>query len=98
MVLECDKTGTCAQRTVESTNIPPFVTINFEQKTISDTKDVNRTSMIKHLEHLDGNLVIHGGEHGRGWSMVILEETGALSASAVSEGLGFVIFGVCTPR
>ena len=97
-VLECDKTGTCAQRTVESTNIPPFVTIDFEQKTIRDTNNVDRTSMIKHLERLDGHLVMHGGEHGRGWNIVIAEETGTLSASAVGEGVGFVIFGVCTPR
>jgi hypothetical protein len=98
MVLECEKTGTCAQRTVESTNIPPFVTINFEQKTISDTNNASRASMIKHLERSDGHLVIHGGEHGRGWNIVIGEETGTLSASTVGVGTGFVIFGVCTPR
>ena len=28
-VLECEDTGKCERRTVESTNIPPFVTINF---------------------------------------------------------------------
>jgi hypothetical protein len=83
---------------VESTNIPPFVTINFEQKTIRDTSDSNRTSMIKHLERLDGHVVMQGVEHGRGWNIVIVEETGALSASTVGEGIGFVIFGACTPR
>ena len=98
MVLECENTGECQQRTVESTNIPPFVTINFAQKTISDTNNSSRTSMIKHLERLDGHLIMQGGEHGRSWNMVITEETGTLSASAVSEGIGFVIFGACTPR
>lgn len=97
-VLECEDTGEGQRRTVESTNIPSFVTINFEQKTISDTNNSGRTSMIKHLERMDGHLVMQGGEHGRSWNIVIVEETGTMSASAISEGLGFVIFGACTPR
>lgn len=98
IILECEETGDCHQHTVESANISPFVAINFEQKTMSDTANHSRTSMIKHLEHIDGHLVLQGVEHGRGWSIVIDEETGFLSASTVDEGVGFVIFGACTPR
>jgi hypothetical protein len=97
-VLECEDTGKCEQRTVESINIPQFVTINFEQKTISDTNNSDRISMIKHLERIDGHVVMQGVEHGRGWNIVIAEDTGTLSASTIGEGIGFVIFGACTPR
>jgi hypothetical protein len=97
MVMECGDTGECQQRTVKSANLPSFVAVNFEQKTISDTTNSDRTSQIKHMERIGGHLILQGVENGRGWNMVIDEETGSLSASSADQGLGFVIFGACTP-
>jgi hypothetical protein len=40
---------------------------------------------------------MHGGQNGRGWTILISEETGKLSATISDEGVGFVVFGACTP-
>jgi len=40
---------------------------------------------------------MHGGQGGRGWSLVISEETGKMSATISEDQVGFVIFGAFTP-
>ena len=97
-VLECEETGECPRRTVESVNLPQFVKINTQQQTLSAVGQSETTTPIKRLEHLDGRLILQGGEAGRGWSLVITEETGKLSAAIVEDGGTFVIFGACIPQ
>lgn len=98
-VLECaEDTGACQQRTAASVELPAFITIDFDKKLLRAMDQQDRTSPLKHVEHVNGQLVLHGGEAGRGWSMVIQEDTGTLSAAVVGEQIGFVIFGACTPR
>ncbi len=53
--------------------------------------------MTKEDEHNPGNLIMQGGEAGRGWTLVISEETGKMSATISEDRVGFVIFGACTP-
>jgi hypothetical protein len=67
------------------------------QKLITSTGVESRQAAIQRLEHADGRLMLQGGQGGRGWSMVIGEETGKMSASVVDADVGFVIFGACTP-
>ena len=43
----------------------------------------------------DGKNILHGGHNGRGWAIVISEETGKLSATISEERTGFIIFGAC---
>jgi hypothetical protein len=40
---------------------------------------------------------LHGGQNGRGWTALISEETGKLSATISDNGTAFIIFGACTP-
>lgn len=37
-----------------------------------------------------------GGQGGRGWTAVISEATGKLSATISEDGMAFIIFGACT--
>ena len=51
---------------------------------------------VRNIEHLSGNLIIHGGQDGRGWTLTISEQTGKMSATISADGEGFVVFGACT--
>ena len=94
-VLECDAGGECQRRGAEAANLPPFLKVDFKAKTIS-TVDGSRKAPIHNVERVDGQVVLHGGQEGRGWSAVITSDTGKLSASVVLSGGAFVIFGACT--
>mgnify|MGYP001828897809 CR=1 FL=1 len=97
-ITECDADGKCHPVTTEMAMIPRFLKINFEQKTISATEESNRTdvSVLKNVERVDGRLIIQGAENGRGWTLVISEKTGKMSATVSDENVGFVVFGACT--
>jgi hypothetical protein len=97
-ITECDADGKCHPVTTEMAKIPRFLKINFEKKIISATEESGRTdvSTIKNFERVDDRLILQGAENGRGWTMVISEETGEMSATVSDEEVGFVVFGACT--
>jgi hypothetical protein len=41
-------------------------------------------------------MILSGAEGGRGWSVLVHEGTGKMSAAVAGDGEGFVIFGQCT--
>jgi hypothetical protein len=94
-VLECSAGGECQRRGPEGANLPPFLKVDFKAKTIASV-DGARKAPIHNIERVDGRIVLHGGQEGRGWSAVIASDTGKLSASVVDAGGAFVIFGACT--
>ena len=96
-VIECGVQGDCHRGTAESVDIPQFLKINFEEKMISAVDESGKKAVIKNLEHVNGNIIMQGVQRGRGWSMVISEETGKMSASVSDDQAGFVLFGACTP-
>lgn len=96
-VTECGVEGECYHGTPESVNIPQFLKIDVKKKMISATDESGRKTPIKNLEHNNGRMIMHGGQDGRGWTMVISEETGKMSASVAGDQFGFVVFGACTP-
>lgn len=98
-VQECEGNGgDCQRRTAMSVGLPPFIVIDLKKKLIHEPGQNGKTSPLKHVEHLSGQLVLHGGEEGRGWSMVIKEDSGMMSAAVVGDQVGFVVFGACTAR
>lgn len=96
-IIECEVEGDCLSSTAEIANIPQFIRINFEKKVVSATDETGREAPIKNLEHNNGTMIMHGGQGGRGWTMVISEETGKMSATVSEAQVGFIIFGACTP-
>jgi hypothetical protein len=94
-VLECEAGGACHRRGAEAANFPSFLKLDFKAKTIA-SMDGKRKAPIHDVERVDGQLVLHGGQEGRGWSAVIVSGTGKLSASVVLPDAAFVIFGACT--
>jgi hypothetical protein len=95
-ILECGDTGECQRRTPESVNLPPLIKIDAEKKWLSSANQNGVSSPIERVEHFDGHLLLQGGENGRGWSAVVTEETGKLSASVTAPMVSFAIFGACT--
>lgn len=97
-VIECGAGGDCYPVQPEIANIPRFLKINFKKKTISGTEENGRKEVteIKNFERTNGKMVLQGSENGRGWTMVISEETGKVSATVSDDQVGFIIFGAST--
>ena len=96
-VVDCEFGGRCVTGTAEDVNLPQFFKVDFQQKLLSALDDASRTTKVTYTERDNGRLLMHGGQNGRGWTILISEETGKLSATISDEGVGFVVFGACTP-
>jgi hypothetical protein len=96
-VVDCEFGGKCFTGNAESVSLPQFVKVNFKEKVLSAVDDPSRTTPIAYTERNNGRLIMHGGQNGRGWTILISEETGKLSATISEEGVGFIVFGACTP-
>ncbi|HMF50187.1 MAG TPA: hypothetical protein VK603_16155 [Candidatus Saccharimonadales bacterium] len=96
-ITECDVGGKCYVGTAEEVNLPQFIRIDLKEKLLRGVGEAaDRTTPIDFLERENGRIVLHGGQKGRGWTAVISEETGKLSATISDEGTAFIIFGACT--
>ncbi|HYB42219.1 MAG TPA: hypothetical protein VEL75_10650 [Candidatus Methylomirabilis sp.] len=94
-VSECTPDGACKRVSAEAVNLPQFLKIDVKaQKVYSE--ETGRASPSRNIEHLSGQLILQGGQDGRGWTMTVSEETGRMSATITTEGEGFVVFGACT--
>ncbi len=60
------------------------------------TTGAARKSPLKSVTRLDGQLILQGGENGRGWSATIDEETGRMAIAIVDNDYTFSLFGACT--
>ena len=80
-------------------NIPQFVEVDLEEKTVSTTEasGENRLSPVEVLVRDGGLIFIQGREYGRAFSFVISEATGRMSASIAAEDVSISVFGACTP-
>ena len=73
---------------------PSFIKIDVPAKMV--TASANRQSRLNTALHLNGRLVVQGGENGRGWTATIDEDTGVMSAAVVDNDHTFSLFGACT--
>jgi hypothetical protein len=95
-VIECEATSDCQRTTAEHVNLPPFIKVNVGEKTLVGADNDDNKAVVESIQHTNGRLVMQGGQEGRGWSLVMLQDTGKMSA-VVADGDGvFVIFGACT--
>ncbi len=96
-VFECGRSGECARQASATAELPAFLTVDVNKRVVGALDKAGRTSPIRNVERTDGQLVVQGGQNGRGWSLIVSEETGAMSATVSGSDFGFVIFGACTP-
>jgi hypothetical protein len=95
--IECGVGDDCHRGTADSVDIPQFLKIDFEGKIIMATDESGKKAIIKSLEHADGKMIMQGMQNGRGWTLVISEKSGKMSATISDDQVGFVLFGACTP-
>ena len=93
-VMECDTSGQCERHINDASGVPTFVRIDVGAQTL--TAGPTRRSALRSVTRLDGQLILQGGENGRGWSATIEEETGRMAAAIVDNDHIFSIFGGCT--
>jgi len=94
-IMECDA-GNCDRYAPEGTpaGAPRFIKIDVNTKVVTASGD--RKSTLGSISHVDGRLILHGGENGRGWTATIDEDSGEMSAAVVDKDFTFTLFGACT--
>jgi hypothetical protein len=95
----CSAGGECTSQPPWNLNIPQFIIIDLDKKTLSTTEasGENRSTPIKNLEREGGLIFLQGVENGRAFSFVIAEEDGLASIAVARDGLSVAVFGACTP-
>jgi hypothetical protein len=92
-IMECDASGQCERHIADGVDSPTFIRIDVAGQTV--TAGAKR-SPLRSVTRLDGELILQGGENGRGWSATIDEETGRMAAAVVDNDYTFSLFGACT--
>ena len=96
--VECGHTGDCQSNVYESMNIPQFIKVDLTEKRLSGTWRGNaEVTTIQHVTHVDGRTILQGTERGRGWSMVIADESGKMTLTVADNEVAFLAFGACRP-
>jgi len=94
-VNECGPDGSCRRVTADVVNLPLFLKVDVKSLKMY-AEETGRTSPLGSVEHVNGDMILHGGKDGRGWTMTISEETGKMLATITADGAGFVVFGACS--
>jgi hypothetical protein len=98
-IMECDGSGQCLRLASDKhPDFPSFLRVDVGERTITDGSGAPQPRMtaIKTVTRLDGRLILHGGENGRGWAATIAESSGRMSAGVVADEFAFALFGACT--
>ena len=95
----CVEDGECIVDLPWNLNIPEFIEVNLDDKTLATTaaSGENRATPIEHLRRSDGMIVFHGFEMGRAFSWVIDEWSGRVSIAIAADGAAVSVFGTCLP-
>jgi len=94
----CIEHDTCYSAAPADLDVPDFVVIDLDEKTISTTRasDQNRSTVFSSVMKSDGLIHFQGLEGGRAFGIVINETTGHMTAAVLRDGLSVSVFGVCT--
>jgi len=96
-VSECTADGKCERSAPQGgNNLPAFLRVDLKGRLLTDNDASGRKTEIKASSVVDGQLMLQGGENGKGWTMVIGSETGRWGGSVVEDDGLFAVFGVCT--
>lgn len=95
----CSAEGECASGLSWDLQIPQFVLVDLDRKTLSTTEasGENRSTPILSQVREDGHIFLQGIQMGRAFSMVLKEDSGRASMAIAMDGLTLGVFGACTP-
>jgi len=88
----------CVRGVAGSLDVPQFVKVDFAKKSVTATAEYGSddTSTIANVAQANGHVVVQGIDAGHGWSLVLNENTGHMTASSIGDEEGLVVFGTCT--
>jgi len=94
----CIENDSCYSATPMELNVPDFVVIDLNKKTISTTKasNLNRSTPFTSVVKSDGLIYLQGIEGERAFSFVIEETSGRMTVAVARDGLAVSVFGACT--
>lgn len=98
-VVGCTETGKCVEGTAGSFDLPQFMIMDSEKKSIRAAYEAGQkdfSSPVKNMERSGDHLILQGIENGRGWDIAINTKTGKMSAAGVGDAVSFLVFGACT--
>jgi hypothetical protein len=98
-VTECGVEGRCQSGTAAGVNFPSIFKVDAKAMKLrnmhAETGQQGVESPIRNVDHANGKMILSGAEGERGWSVLIHESTGKMSAAVSGDGEGFIIFGQC---
>ena len=94
-VTECGADDECQRGTAASINLPQFLQVDVKAMTIRAVEQ-GRQSPIGSVARVNGKLILQGVQGAHGWTLIIAEDTGQMSATIAGAAAGYVIFGSCT--
>jgi hypothetical protein len=94
-VTECGAEGECQKGTARSVNLPQFLRVDVPTMTIRSVEE-GRESPIGSLARVNGSLILQGVQGQLGWTLIISEAGGQMSATIGGAAEGYLIFGSCT--
>jgi hypothetical protein len=98
-VADCGEDGTCQKGNAGDVNLPSLARIDVKGKKISAASGQvagGEAVPIHSVQRENGNLVLQGGQAGRGWTMVISETSGKSTFAVADAGFALLAFGACT--
>ena len=93
-ILECAASGQCERHIADDESAPAVLRFDVAGQTV--TTGAARRSPLKSVARLDGQLILQGGENGRGWSATIHEDSGRMAVAIVDNDYTFSLFGACS--
>ena len=99
--IQCEGAGYCERLKAEDLNMAKFLYVDFAKKQLrgkvsGGTED--ETTPIQNVQKSDLVTLVQGAENGRGYSVVIDNQTGDMSLTVAGDHIAFVFFGVCQAR
>jgi hypothetical protein len=99
-ILECERTLHCEAQTVDTVDLPQFLMISIQDKTVTGTRPSGEpvNAKIDQVQHVEQQMHLQGIQKRFGWSAVIDEAQGHMTLMIGDPASGYVIFGACTQR
>jgi hypothetical protein len=99
-VADCGEDASCTRGNASDVNLPALARVDVKGKKIAAASGSmpsgGEAVPIHSVQREDGNLVLQGGQAGRGWTMVISETSGKSTFAVADEGFALLAFGACT--
>src|SRR5262252_4753863 len=97
VTFDCAPNGECIKDSPEAINLPRLIRLDFAAKKAFTkwASGEERTAEIAMFRLEGGRLVLQGVQNGNGWSLTVVQESGAMSLAIAGDGAAINAFGVC---